>query len=351
MRVLFDINHPAQVHLFKTVISRLKAEGHAVLVASRDKDVCLDLLDRLGVEHVCLSRIGKGATGLGRELLVRYWRIFRLARRFKPDVMVSRGGIFIGLPGAVLRIPRIVFEDTEHARVERMLSLPFATWICTGTGYMCDHGKRQIRHRGVQHFAHLDPRYFQPSREPLLQAGVDPDAPYIVLRVVAWGAGHDLGLSSTSETMLAETVRRLSKFGRVLLSSEKPLPACLAAYRNPVPSDHMHDLLAFAALFIGEGGTMAAEAGILGVPAVFTSPLLPGCQRALEQDYQLIRCVPTMAEGLPIAEQWLAMSDLRAVWQQRRQRLLADSEDIPVFIYNIIRKTCQERRHGDSQVR
>ncbi len=340
LRVLFDISHPAQVHLFKAVIGQLKADGHAVLVTSRDKDVCVDLLDRLGIEHVCLSRIGKGILGLGWELLTRYWRIFGLARRFQPDVLVARGGIFIGLPGALLRIPRIVFEDTEHAHVERMLSLPFATYICTGTGYMCDHGKRHVRHRGVQHFTYLDPRYFQPCAEPLRNAGVDPDQPYIVLRIVAWGAGHDLGLTGTTAGVVAEVVRRLRRFGRVLISSEKPLPASLEAYRNPVPSDHMHDLLAFAKLFIGEGGTMAAEAGMLGVPAILTSPLLGGCQRALERDYQLIRCVPTMMEGLPIAEQWLATPDLRAIWQQRRQKLLDDSEDIPAFTYRMIRRAC-----------
>lgn len=346
MRILFDICHPAQAHLFKAAIGRLKADGHAVLVTSRDKDVCVDLLDRLGIEHVCLSRVGKGMLGLGRELLTRYWRIFRLAWQFRPDVMVSRGGIFIGLPGALLRIPRIVFEDTEHARVERMLSLPFATYICTGTGYMCDHGKRQVRHRGVPHLTYLDPRYFQPCAEPLRKAGVDPDQPYIVLRIVAWGAGHDFGLSGLTEAGGAEAVRRLSEFGRVLISSEKPLPASLEPYRNPVPSDHMHDLLAFARLCIGEGGTMAAEAATLGVPSIFTNPLETGYLKALECDYQLVRCVPTMAEGLRIAEKWLSDPNSPGLWQQRRGRLLAESEDIPAFLCRVIRQACGGNARG-----
>ena len=338
MRVLFDITHPADVHLFKVVIRRLRAEGHAVLVACRDKDVTVDLLCREGIEHECLSRIGKGLAGLGKELLVRDSRMLRAALRFKPDVMVARGGIFIGPVGWLLRVPRLVVEDTEHAKVERMLSLPFATYICTGTGYQGDHGRRQMRFRGVPQFAYTDPRHFQPDAAPLCEAGVDPQEPYIVLRTVSWGAGHDLGIAGAGESAVAEAVQRLRRFGRVLISSERPLPADLEVHRNPVPSNHMLDLLSFARLFVGEGGTMAAEAGLMGVPAIFTNPLSVGFLLAMERDYQLVRNVPTLAEGVQIAEQWLAEPDLKTTWQQRRQRLLDDSEDIPAFLYRMIQR-------------
>ncbi len=338
MRVLFDITHPADVHLFKVVIRRLRAEGHAVLVACRDKDVTVDLLNREGIEHVCLSRIGRGLVGLGKELVVRDVRMLREALRFKPDVMVARGGIFIGPVGCLLRVPRLVVEDTEHAKVERMLSLPFATYICTGTGYQGDHGARQVRFRGVPQCAYTDPRHFQPDPAPLCEAGVDPQEPYIVLRTVSWGAGHDLGIAGAGEPAVTEAVERLRRFGRVLISSERPLPANLEAYRNPVPSNHMLDLLSFARLFIGEGGTMAAEAGLMGVPAIFTNPLSVGFLLAMERDYQLVRNVRTLAEGVPIAEQWLVEPDLKITWQERRRRLLDDSEDIPAFLYGMIQR-------------
>ena len=339
IRVLFDITHPADVHLFKVVIRRLQAEGHAVLVACRDKDVTVDLLKREGIECVCLSRIGReGLFGLGKELLVRDVRMLLTALRFRPDVMVARGGIFIGPVGWLLRVPRLVVEDTEHAKVERMLSLPFATYICTGTGYQGDHGRRQVRFRGVPQYAYMDPRHFQPDSAPLRKAGVSPEEPYIVLRTVSWGAGHDLGIAGAAESAVSEAVQRLGKFGRVLISSEKPLPTDLEAYRNPVPSNHMLDLLSFARLFIGEGGTMAAEAGLMGVPAIFTNPLSVGFLLAMERDYQLVRNVRTLAEGVPIAEQWLADPDLKTTWQRRRWRLLDDSEDIPAFLYEMIQR-------------
>jgi uncharacterized protein len=343
LRVLFDITHPADVHLFKAVISRLRAEGNAVLVACRDKDVTVDLLKREKIDHLCLSRMGRGLLGLGKELLVRDVRMLRATLRFRPDVMVARGGIFIGPVGWLLRVPRLVVEDTEHAKFERMLSLPFATYICTGTGYMGDHGRRQVRFRGVPQFAYTDPRYFQPDPRPLWEAGIDTQKPYIVLRTVSWGAAHDLGFAGAHESAVMQAVERLSRFGRVLISSEKPLPAPLEGYRNPVPSNHMLDLLSFATLFIGEGGTMAAEAGLMGVPAIFTNPLSVGFLLAMERDYQLVRNVRAFEDGLPIAEQWLIQPDLKDTWQQRRRRLLEDSEDIPAFLYGMIQRAVADR--------
>ena len=338
IRVLFDITHPAQAHFFRSIIQRLKGEGHQVLVTSRDKDICLELLGRLGIENIPLSRIGRGMLGLGKELLVRDWRLWKVARRFRPDVMVARGGISIGPVGAMLRVPRVVFEDTEHARLERLLSLPLATWICTGTGYMASHGKRQVRFAGVPQLAYMHPRVFTPDWRPLRTAGVNPEEPYIVLRVVSWQAAHDSGISGADEATVLEAARRLSRHGRVLLSSEKPLGASLEPFRNPVPSEHMHHLLSFARLFVGEGGTMAAEAGIMGVPAIFTSPLTTGYLLALERDYGLVRNVPTLGEGIDLAEQLLVRPDLRQTWQRLRDDMLADSEDIPKFMWRTIHR-------------
>ena len=142
-RVLIDINHPKQVHFFKHLIWKLQQRGDEVLVTSRDKDVTVTLLDSLGIEHQCLSRMGRGMAGLGFELVKRYFRLWRLARRFKPQAMLALTGVAIGPVGAILRVPRLVLEDTEHATLQQKLGLPFATKIFTGTGYQKDFGEIQ----------------------------------------------------------------------------------------------------------------------------------------------------------------------------------------------------------------
>lgn len=344
IRVLFDVNHPADAHFFKNVIRRLQRDGHQVLVASRRKDVTASVLDAAGIDHVRVSTLRRGLAGMAVELLVRQARLLKLAARFQADVLVARGGVTIGLVGALLRIPRVVFDDTEHAKLERALSLPLATCICTGTGYLGDHGARQVRFRAFPVMAYLDPRYYRPDPEPLRRAGLDPDDPYIVMRTVAWRAVHDVGLRGPSPEALREAVQRLSAYGRVVISSEVPLPQALTPYRNPVPIQHMHDLLAFAALYIGDGGTMAEEAALLGTPAIFCSPLRTGFLLALERQYELVYNTDFLAQGLGVAEQWLRRPDLRRVWEAKRRAVLQDSEDVVEFQVRIIQKAGARRR-------
>ncbi len=344
MRVLFDITHPAQLHFFKYAMQELHDQGHNVLATARDKDVTLGLSAALGIPCVSISRMGTGLAGMAKELVQRDWRLLLLAGSFRPDVMVARMGISIGFVGAVLGVPRIIFEDTEHARLQAALSLPLATVICTGTGYLKKYGRRQLRYRGIPALAYLAPNRFQPNPRPLRQAGVQPDQPYIVLRLVAWAAAHDAGLSGPSEQEVIETVERLSHFGRVLISSEQPLPSSLRDHRNPVPIEHMHDLLAFASLYMGEGGTMAAEAAVLGTPAIFCNPLRTGYLLALEKRYQLVHNTDTLAQGAQIAERILRRQNLRQEWQRKRRTLLEQSDDIVQFTCRVINEIGTRRR-------
>jgi predicted glycosyltransferase len=89
MRFVFEIAHPAHVHLFRYGIRELRQRGHVVMVVSRDKDVTLDLLDHYGIQHECLSKQGRGLIGLAAEMLLRDWRLWQLARRFRPDAFVA----------------------------------------------------------------------------------------------------------------------------------------------------------------------------------------------------------------------------------------------------------------------
>jgi predicted glycosyltransferase len=336
MRVLFDIMHPAQAHFFKHLIWLLQREGHAVLITARQKDVTTDLLDAFGMEYVCLSRRRAGLIGMGRELLERYVRLLRVARRFRPDVLVEQAGVSIGPVGAVLGIPRVVLENAEHAWLQQLLGLPFATQIFTDSPYLKDFGRRHKRFRGIWVQSYLAPQYFQPDAQKLRPFGVGPNQSYIVLRTVSWAAAHDIGLHGSSESDVGAVADRLSRFGRVLISSEDPLPESLGAYRNPVPVQYMHDLLAYASLYIGEGGTMAAEAAVLGTPAVFCNPLRTGNLLVLEKQYGLLYNTNSLLEGVGIAEELLRQDGLRQRWQEKRGALLDDSDDIVRFMYRLV---------------
>ena len=80
--------------------------------------------------------------------------------------------------------------------------------------------------------------------------------------------------------------------------------------------------MAFCKLYVGEGGSMAAEAAILGTPAVYCNPLRCGYLLALERKYGLVHNADTWANGLKICEDLLGDPDLDQRWAENRQRLL-----------------------------
>jgi len=90
MRALFDVTHPALVHLFAPAAEALEAGGHDVTVAAREKDVTTDLLDAAGVPYAVVSHAGAGPLSRIGELLEREIGLVRLARRIDPDVVVSQ---------------------------------------------------------------------------------------------------------------------------------------------------------------------------------------------------------------------------------------------------------------------
>ena len=115
-------------------------------------------------------------------------------------------------------------------------------------------------------------------------------------------------------------------------------------------------MMAFASLYIGDSQTMAAEAGVLGVPFVRFNDFVGriGYLRELEDVYELgygihasvlpddspIRKTdgsiqPNGTEALYQAvEQLVAMdaAERRAVYQQRRQKMLSDKIDCAKFL-------------------
>ena len=88
------------------------------------------------------------------------------------------------------------------------------------------------------------------------------------MRFISWGASHDTDLHGIEKGAEKELIRKLSRYGKIFITSEKPLDGELEQYRLHVPPEKIHSLFSYAQLYIGEGGTMAVEAGILGTPAI-----------------------------------------------------------------------------------
>ena len=289
MRILIDILHPAHVHVFKNYIKIMERRGHSVLVTSRDKDVAIKLLEKYKIKHITLSKIGKNKINLIKELILRIWHLAKIARKFKPDVMLGVMGATIAPVGCLLGIPTLVFYGTENARLTNGYVYLMCTKYISPNSYRKKLGKKNIRYEGVHELAYLRPKYFKPNPNILKEMGLKKGENFTIIRFVSWGASHDIGHKEISQNLRIKAVREFLKYGKVFISSEKKLLPELDKYRLNISPEKLHDLIYYAKLVYGESATLASEASVLGVYSIYVDNDGRGFTDALERKYGLVK--------------------------------------------------------------
>lgn len=347
LRILVDVAHPHHVHMFRNLVHRVRAEGGDAVVAARDKDVTLDLCRAHDLPWVRVSGPWPGgALGLAGELLLRTLRIAGLTRRFRPHALVGTS-LSVGPVGHLTRRPSFVFsEDDSHiVPLFSRLAYPFCHYVVTPAALAHEaHGRRHLTYRGYQELAYLHPAHFEPDRRALRELGIDPERPHFVLRLVALRGHHDTGARGLPLEATRELVRRLALRGRVLITSEAVLRPEFEPYRFSLPAERLHDVLATAALYVGDSQTMAVEAAVLGVPGIRCNSFVGRISvlEELEHRYGLTRGILPEDSKLLLAtvDEWLARGgELRREWQQRRARMLEECVDLSEWQW----RTLQER--------
>ena len=335
MKIIVDLGHPAHVHLFKNVVWELEKKGHKILITARDKEILLHLLNAYGFEYITLSKSGKNLFGLAVELLKRDYKLFNLAKSYKPDVLIGDSEIVTHV-GKILKKPSIVFTDTEHAKLANLVTFPFSDVICTPSCFKRDLGKKQIRYNGYHELAYLHPNYFTPNSAVLDEMELSKNDTFIILRFVSWTAAHDVGQHGIKNKI--ELVRELEKYGRVFITSEGQLPKELEKYKIKVSPEKLHDLLYYASLYVGEGGTIATESAILGTPSIYVSSLVGtmGNFIELEQKYGLMFNYNDSDKAVNKAVKLFQKSDLKEEWRKKREKLLKDKIDVTAFMVWVI---------------
>lgn len=341
MRVLVDINHPAHVHFFRNPIALLQQRGHEVLVTSRQKDVTLALLDEYRIPHRTLSmQVGSGAFALLRELLERDRALLRVVREFRPHVMAAIGGTFIAHAGALARLPRVAFYDTQNATLQNAITYPLLSALHVPRCYDAwVPSKRTTRYAGYHELSYLHPAYFRPDRDIALHNGLAAEGDTFLLRLVSWRASHDLADRGWDGALLRDTLDHLSARGRVLISSEGGLPPDLERYAYRGEVGKLHHVMAYCRLVVGESATVASESAILGVPAIYAARTRRCYTDELEARYGLIRNVETLefASLCEALESMLALD--RSHWATARDRLLDDTIDVAIHVADTIEAT------------
>jgi predicted glycosyltransferase len=333
LRVLFDIVHPAHVHFFRYLHALLVADGHETLVVAREKDVTLALLDEYDIPYTSVGRSGRKDRGAqARELINRDLTLFRLARKFRPDLVLTRNPAGVQVARA-LRGAVGVFDtdDGRAAGIHFRAAAPFADVITTPDCIDEDYGDKHRRYASYKALAYLHPARFTPDPKIRAVLGVG-DEPYAIVRFVEMVASHDRDESGMTIDDKRRVIEQLAARGRVFVSSEGPMPDEFAELRFSAPPHLLHDALSQAWVCVGDSQTMAAEAAILGVPAIRCSSFVGRLAylEELEHKYSLIesfrpRDAPRLLERI---DDLHPTADLARTWAERRATMLADKIEL-----------------------
>lgn len=293
-----------------------------------------DLLTTFDIEHTVLAESQDSLAGTALSQAKYESKLLREAWLFQPDVLTSIGGIEISHIAPVVGARSLAFMDTPSQLAYR-LTTPNLNVTCVPAAYNGNAQGEVRRYDGYHELAYLHPDRFSYEPDKLKLHGVDPTNRLFVVRLVDWGAYHDVGLNGFDAITRDNLVSLLDQHGDVYITSEQSLPPSLAKYELDIPPHLIHDLLKAAELYIGDSGTMATEAAVLGTPAIRVSSLVEdgdmGNFVELEQQYGLLESFASGQPALEKVREFLDSPPAPADWDQRRKQLLSDKRDVTSY--------------------
>jgi len=331
MKIVVDVNHPHQVHLFKNFIWKMEERGHEILITASKKDISIELLDIYGFDYTFLGSYGRSITEKLFNLVKLDIKMYNAVKNYNPDIFVGMSSIRAAHVAKLMNKVSITFQDTEPGMLQdKILFCPFTDVILTPFCFKEDYGKKHLRYNGYHELAYLHPNYFKPNPTVLDELGLTKDDDFILMRFVGWASPHEIGMKSIIDK--TEFVKELEQFGHVLITSEGKLDDNLEKYKINVSIEKIHDLLYYAKLFVGESQTMTTEAGVLGTPAIRCNNWVGvndmGNFIDLEFNYNLIYNFTDKRSALDKAIELLNNPQLKNEWALKRERLLKECVDL-----------------------
>lgn len=339
MKILIYLGHPAHFHLYRNAIVNWQNSGHQCLILIKKKDVLEDLVRLAGFHYFNILVEGRKDTGIGIfvGLIKRSFRLLLFCLNNKPDILTGTS-VENSFIGNLLRIPVVNLNEDDAAIVPfyAKLSYPGADVILNPK--VCNSGKwdnKAIKYESYHELAYLHPNHFIPDIN-IVEKYFPSDLPYFIIRFAKLNAHHDFGISGINDNIAERLIEILKPHGRIFITSERKFDERFEPYRININPLDIHHVMAFSQIFIGDSQTMAAEAGVLGVPFIRFNDFVGkiGYLNELELKYELGYGVKT-CEPQKLFESLhnlLNMPDRQAVFAKRREKMLSEKIDFSEYL-------------------
>lgn len=337
-KILFFLGHPAHFHLFKNSIQDLKESGSEIHIVIKTKDILEDLLKSAKLPYSNLLPEGRkdGKLGILNGVLKKNLALFKYCKEHQPDIMAGTSAE-IAHVGKLLSIPSINFTEDDYKIIRNFgrVTYPFTDVILSPVS--CNNerwNKKTVHYNGYHKLAYLHPNRFKPDIG-IVNKYISDSEPYYILRFAKLTAHHDDGIEGINNDIAKTLVDKLSKNGKVLITSERILPDFLEPYRLVINPLDIHHLMAYANLFIGDSQSMTVESAMLGTPSLRFSSFSGkiGVLQELEEKYNLtIGIHPSKPDQLMNeVDKMLSQHDLKEKYRKRRDDMLKDKIDTASF--------------------
>lgn len=290
-----------------------------------------ELLDSCQIPYIKRKNYPKSLLGKLINIPFTDALVIKYAMAFKPDILLGFSGTHIAHAGWILRRPSVVIDDTEHAKLAHASYKPFASFILTPKWFNKNMGEKHIRFDSYMELCALHPDYYTPDGSVKSLLGLKENEEYIILRFISWDASHDIGQKGLTLEAKRSIVERYKDRYRIFISAEKEIPPDLEQYRLKIPAAKLHDVLAFAKLYIGEGSTTASECAVLGTPAIYINSLVVGNCKEEEEKYNLCYNYTKPLGFLQKADEILMMNDSNSHYALNRSKLIFDKINPTAF--------------------
>ena len=339
MRILVQLGHPAQFHFFKNSISKWNDSGHKVRVLIRSKDVLEDLLQNSGFEYVNIEK-KRLSPNLQKNILVfgliRFYQLFFQQLRFSPHIVISPDPVLAKICKFFPANFIAVGED-DYFIIEKLANFLFPSDDHIIAPKVCDYSpwqNKKIEFDGYMKLAYLHPNQFVPNINRI--DDYLHKKKYVIIRLVSLSAHHDVGIKGIDNKILDRIISVFEKMDfQIFISSEKVVDEKYLKYQQDIPVTFMHDLLAYSSFLVCDSQSLAVEASMLGIPSVRFNDFAGKISvlNELENKYELTYGIHSTEPDKLFAklDDLLALPDLKEIFQQRRQKMLADKIDVTAF--------------------
>lgn len=337
MQIGIFLGHPAHFYIFKNVLKSFEKRGVDYFIVIKKKDILEDILKESGYSY-SIIRDDRSDTKLGLILSVlkMEWGMIRFIKKNNIGLLIGSTLSFAARVMQRINVIALGEDDASVVPNYAKMVYPFANLVLTPS--VCNNGKwdnKSIKYNSYHELAYLHPHHFTADKI-IVEKYFTADKPYVIIRFAKLNAHHDKGIQGINTEIAQKLIDIIQPHADIYITSERELEPQFEQYRIKINPLDMHHVMAFAQLYIGDSQTMAAEAGVLGVPFVRFNDFVGriGYLRELEDVYQLGYGIKTneVERLYKTVSELIDMPDRQKVFAERRAKMLSEKIDYAQFL-------------------